>query len=213
MDSKLFAEILLRTQSVKVSTNPPFTYTSGIKSPIYCDNRRLISFVEERKQVVKGFKELIVNNNLNPSYLAGTATAAIPWAAFLAYEMDLPMVYVRPEPKAHGTGKQIEGVLPEGAKVLVVEDLVSTGGSSIKTAKVIRNEGKSEVIGVVSIMTYQMPKANQGFNEANLNLKTLTNFEILMNVAKNSGALSEADYKLAIEWNKDPENWGTNFKL
>lgn len=204
---QIISEILLKTASVKISTNPPFTYTSGIKSPIYCDNRRLISFVEDRNVVVKAFQQLIESSNLKPDFLAGTATAAIPWAAFLAQEMNLPMVYVRPEPKAHGTGKQIEGVLKENSKVLVVEDLVSTGGSSIKTANVIRNEGKSEVLGVVSIMTYGMPKAVKGFKDAALDLKTLTDFETLMSLVRETGALSEEEYKLAIEWNKDPENW------
>jgi orotate phosphoribosyltransferase len=207
MNPKIFAEILLKTESVKISTNPPFTYTSGIKSPIYCDNRKLISFVEERKIIIEGFKKLIKDSGFKADYLAGTATAAIPWAAFVAYDMGLAMVYVRPKPKAHGTGKQIEGYLKEGSKVLVIEDLVSTGGSSIKTAQVLQNEGKSEVIGVLSIMTYDMPKAHSQFKEANVDLKTLTNFATLMELVKETGALTEDQYKLALEWNKDPENW------
>ncbi|OGJ50963.1 orotate phosphoribosyltransferase [Candidatus Peregrinibacteria bacterium RIFOXYB2_FULL_32_7] len=207
MDSKLIANILLSTKSVKISTNPPFTYTSGIKSPIYCDNRRLISFVEERKEILKGFKDLIKRNGFQPDCLAGTATAAIPWAAFLAQDLDLPMVYVRPQKKEHGAGKQVEGVLKSGQKVLIVEDLISTGGSSINSAQAVKEEGKCEVLGVLAIMTYDMPKAKKAFESANLKLDTLTNFDTLMNVVAESGALKEDEVALAREWNHDPEGW------
>ncbi len=207
MISQEIARILLDTKSVKLSTNPPFTYTSGIKSPIYCDNRKLISFVVERERILEGFISIIKNMPVQPDVLGGTATAAIPWAAFLAEKLKLAMVYIRPEPKGHGAGKQIEGVLTEGSKVLIIEDLISTGGSSINSANAIRNEGKSSVLGVLAIMTYNMPKAIANFQDAVVNVQVLTDFETLMSVAKDSGALNEQDYQLACEWNKNPENW------
>ena len=124
-----------------MSIDPPFTWVSGIKSPVYCDNRRMIAFVEERKLVVEAFKKLIEEKGLKPDVIGGTATAAIPWAAFLAYDLGLPMIYIRPEKKEHGAGKQIEGHLDPGQNVLIVEDLISTGGSSVKAAEAVRNEG------------------------------------------------------------------------
>ena len=129
--AKEIAQILLEKQAVKISTDPPFTWTSGMKSPIYCDNRLLISYPEERKKILEGFKNLIAENNLEFDVIGGTATAAIPWAAFLAFDLDKPMVYIRPKPKGHGAGRRVEGTMEKGSRVLIVEDLISTGGSSI----------------------------------------------------------------------------------
>ncbi len=127
---KEIAKILLEKNAVKISTDPPFVWTSGLKSPIYCDNRLLVSYIDSRKKIITGFKKLIEDQNLEFDVIAGTATAAITWAAFLAAELDKPMVYVRPKPKGHGTGKQVEGTMSDGSRVLIVEDLFSTGGSS-----------------------------------------------------------------------------------
>ena len=137
--AKEIAGILLDIGAVKVSINPPFTWTSGIKSPVYCDNRKLISHPSARKQIVESFVEMMREQNMKPEFLGGTATAAIPWAAFLAHELNLPMVYIRPEKKAHGAGRQVEGDLPSGKRVLIVEDLISTGGSSVAPLAYRRN--------------------------------------------------------------------------
>lgn len=146
--SRDVASALLSISAVKVSMDPPFTWVSGIKSPVYCDNRMMISHVAERQIVVDGFKKLIEALPYDPDYIGGTATAAIPWAAFLAQELGKPMIYIRPEPKGHGAGKQIEGDLRAGSKVLIIEDLISTGGSSVKAAEAVRNEGSCEVADI-----------------------------------------------------------------
>ena len=203
--AKQIAQILLEVKAVKVSTNPPFTWTSGIKSPIYCDNRVLIAYPKQRKVIVDGFKKIIEEQNLEFDYVAGTATAGIPWAAFLAHEINKPMIYIRPEPKAYGAGKQIEGFLPADQKILLIEDLISTGGSSLKAVQAIENEGKGKVVSVFSIMNYEMDKAKQAFKNANLNLVSLTNFSVLAGEAKEMGYIE--DINLVLEFQADPENW------
>lgn len=202
------AENLLKREAVRVSMNPPFTWTSGIKSPIYCDNRKMIAFVEERRAVVEAFVAMVREKGGNPDVIGGTATAAIPWAAFVAYEMDLSMIYIRPEKKEHGAGKQIEGYLEPGKKVLIIEDLISTGGSSVNAAEAVRNEGGCVVEDVFAIVTYQMAKAEQAFDAANLRLSTLTDFTTLMARAKEMGNLSEEELAKVLEFGKDPAGWG-----
>ncbi len=205
------AQILLETKAVKISIDPPFTWTSGITSPIYCDNRILISFPGKREAIVNAFCELV--KPLKPDCIAGTATAGIPWASFVAYELDLPMVYVRPEPKAHGVGKQIEGYLPEGQKVVLVEDLISTGGSSIKVAKVLQEQGKADVISVLAIVTYEMAASKKTFEEAKIPLTTLTNFTSLLDEVKKQGYLDESQVKTVLEFSKDPPGWWSKLSL
>jgi len=202
------AEILLKIRAVTLSLDPPYTYTSGIKSPIYCDNRLLISYPTERQAVIDGYKKLIDENNLVFDVIGGTATAAIPWAAFLAQDLEKPMVYIRPKPKGHGGGKQVEGTMEKGAKVLIVEDLISTGGSSIKSAGACKREFDADVVGVLAIFTYEMEKAKDGFNDADLNHFTLSNFSTLVDVAAQNGTLKENDKETVLAWNKDPQNWG-----
>lgn len=204
---KAVAENLLKKEAVRVSVNPPFTWTSGIKSPIYCDNRKMISFVEERQVVLDGFKALIKEKNIEFDVIGGTATAAIPWAAFLAQELGVPMIYIRPEKKQHGAGKQIEGVLEAGKKVLIVEDLISTGGSSVKAAQAVRDEGQCEVEYIMAIVTYGFDKSQQAFREANLKMETLTNFDNLVSSAAEMGSISEGDIATVLEFAKDPVNW------
>ena len=145
MSARQVAEILLNVNAVKLNVKEPFTYTSGIVSPIYTDNRVLISYPEERKFIVDGYINLIKERGLKPEYIAGTATAGIPWAAFVAERLDLPMVYVRNKPKGHGAGKQIEGMLPEGKSVLIIEDLVSTGGSSLNSVQAKKDSGTNQL--------------------------------------------------------------------
>ena len=204
--ARLIAKELLKTESVKISLEPPFTWTSGIKSPIYCDNRRLISFPEARELIVSEF--MVAIDHFQPEVIAGTATAAIPWAAFVAYKMGLPMVYVRPQPKEHGAGKQIEGVLEMNKKVVLVEDLISTGGSSLRAVEALQNEGQANVRGVVAIMTYQMEKADKAFSDFGMPLKTLTDFEHVLAEVKEEGYLNDEQVQTVLEFRNDPQAWG-----
>lgn len=204
---------LLRKEAVRVSINPPFTWTSGIKSPIYCDNRKMIAFPEERRAVVEGFKNLIAEKGLKFDVIGGTATAAIPWAAFLAYELDMPMIYIRAEKKEHGAGKQIEGYLEAGKRVLIVEDLISTGGSSCSAAQAVRDEGGCVVEDIVAIVTYGMGAAAENFAKADLNIHTLTDFSHIVEKAAEMGAISAGDMEMVKAFAQDPAGWGGKMGL
>ncbi|MBU1018480.1 MAG: orotate phosphoribosyltransferase [Patescibacteria group bacterium] len=215
--SRDIAQALLDIGAVKISIDPPFQWVSGIKSPVYCDNRMLISHPETRDLIVKAFAGLIDRKVRDeeleePDYIAGTATAAIPWAAFLAYELGKPMVYIRPEKKKHGTGKQIEGDLRPGSKVLIMEDLISTGGSCIKAAQAVKEEGRSEVIGVFAIVTWELAKSVENFNRAGLYLKTLTNFTELVGLAVEQGQIAGDNLDNIYKFNRDPQGWWESFK-
>lgn len=202
------ARNLLSKGAVKVSIDPPFKWTSGILSPIYCDNRLMIAFPEERRAVVEGFKALIAERGLKPDVIGGTATAAIPWAAFLAYEMGLPMIYIRPEKKEHGAGKQIEGYLEKGKKVLIVEDLVSTGGSSVAAVEAVREEGGCTVEDVFAIVTYGMDKARVAFDDAGVRLTTLTDYATIVELAREMGVVPEDKLQTVLDFAMDPPGWG-----
>ncbi len=206
--SKEIAKNLIEKEAVKVKIDPPFTWVSGIKSPVYCDNRKMIAFPEERKAVVEGFKKLIEETGVKFDVIGGTATAAIPWAAFLAYDLGVPMIYIRPEKKDHGAGKQIEGYLEPGQRVLIVEDLVSTGGSSVQAAEAVRNEGGCTVEDIFSIVTWEMPKAIERFEEAGLNLKTLTGYTDIIGYAAESGAIPADQLDTVLKFKEDPAAWG-----
>lgn len=205
--AKEIALKLLERGAVRLSPREPFTWASGIKSPIYCDNRLMIAFVEERKAIVQGFKRMIAQLDSQPEVIGGTATAAIPWAAFVAYELDLPMIYIRPQKKEHGAGKQIEGFLPAGKRVLILEDLVSTGGSSIEAAQVVREEGKCEVTDILAIMQYGLPGALERFQTAGIKLDTLTDYVTLASVASDNGFISAEDLKVIEDFQADPAGW------
>lgn len=206
--SRDIAENLLKREAVKVSIDPPFTWVSGIKSPVYCDNRKMISFVEERKAVVDGLITLMKEKGLNPDVIGGTATAAIPWAAFLAYELGLPMIYIRPEKKEHGAGKQIEGSLEAGQTVLIVEDLISTGGSSVKAAEAVREEGGCTVEDIFAIVTWEIPKSKVRFEEANIKLTTLTDYTNIIGLAAETGAIPEDQLEKVLQFKESPAEWG-----
>ncbi len=206
MHEKQVAKILLETKAVSLRTNPPYTWTSGILSPIYTDNRILISFPKEREQIVDFLIDLIEKNKIKADVIAGTATAGIPWAAFIAQKMKKPMVYVKKEAKEYGKEKQIEGQLEKGVEVVVVEDLISTGGSSLQAVQALRDAG-CIVNNCVAIFTYQMKKSDDAFLEKKCKNHTLTNFSALVELASANNYISSNEKKAILTWNKDPENW------
>ncbi len=205
---KEIAKDLLKIQAVKLSPNEPFTWASGIKSPIYCDNRLTISYPKIRTAIAKGIAELISERYPKVEVIAGTATAGIPHAAWIAAELDLPLVYVRSKPKDHGRGKQIEGVLHPGAKTVVIDDLLSTGGSVLKAVKAAQNEG-ADVLGVGAIFSYQLQAIVDNFRQADLSYFTLTNYSELLEAAVETNYISTTERAALEKWRHDPENWST----
>ncbi len=205
---KEIAKDLLKIQAVKLSPNEPFTWASGIKSPIYCDNRLTISYPKIRTAIAKGIAELISEKYPKVEVIAGTATAGIPHAAWIAAELDLPLVYVRSKPKDHGRGKQIEGVLHPGAKTVVIDDLLSTGGSVLKAVKAAQNEG-ADVLGVGAIFSYQLQAIVDNFRQADLSYFTLTNYSELLEAAVETNYISTTEREALEKWRHDPENWST----
>ncbi len=199
------AKILFDLKAVKINVKDPFTFSSGIKSPIYCDNRVILGYPEAREQIVQGFLSIIDAENTD--VIAGVATAGISWAAFIAEKLGKPMAYVRSKPKGHGVGRQIEGAETAGKRVAVIEDLISTGGSSINAAEVLRKSG-AESVEVKAIFSYNFKSAFENFEKISCKWDTISNFDILIELLKNEKYLSEAEAKTALEWNKNPENWG-----
>ena len=214
MGSRDFAGMLLDAKAVKISFDPPFTYASGLRAPIYTDNRVLISFVKERSMVVEGMiakaKELGLSSDV---VYAGTATAGIPWASFVADRLAASMVYVRPKPKDHGAGKQIEGFIASGSSAVVIEDLVTTGGSSLATVEVLRREGGSKVEHMFAIFTYGFEKMYQSFEEAGVQLHVLTDFPTLLEVARERGDITDDQYAKILDYKSDPEGWAERMKV
>lgn len=200
------AQNLLAIKAVFLSPNEPFTWASGIKSPIYCDNRLTMSFPKVRRLIAKGLAEKIKKQFPEVEVIAGTATAGIPHAAWVAEILDLPMVYIRSKAKVHGKGNQIEGQITPGQKMVVIEDLISTGGSVLEACQAAKREG-ADVLGVAAIFTYELPKGATNFNTAKLPLVTLTNYTTLIQTALEEGYISEADLALLTAWKHDPENW------
>jgi orotate phosphoribosyltransferase len=197
------AKALLKNGAVKVSLENLFTWTSGISSPIYCDNRLLVSEVSARNLILDKFIEKISQENLQPEIIAGTATAGIPWASFLAERMQLPMVYVRPKPKSHGSGKQVEGTMKRGAKVLIIEDLFSTGNSSIVSAKACQREFEAEIISIGAIFSYGFPTCKENFETANFPYFSLENFANLLQ----SLELNQKDKEDLEKFIANPQGW------
>lgn len=203
------AKDLLEIEAVFLSPNQPFTWASGIKSPIYCDNRITMSYPKVRKEIARGLAEKIKQEFPEVEVIAGTATAGIPHAAWVAEILDLPMVYIRSKAKAHGKGNQIEGRIFEGQKMVVIEDLISTGGSVLEAAEAAKREG-ADVLGVAAIFTYELPKGKANFEAAGLPLVTLTNYSVLIEFALENKTIDETELALLKEWKKDPENWVTD---
>lgn len=201
------AEKLLDIKAVALNLNDPFTWSSGLRSPIYCDNRLTLSFPEVRKEIAAGLQAIILDKFPEAELIAGTATAGIPHAAWVSDNMELPMCYVRSKAKGHGKGKQIEGKADKGQKVVVVEDLISTGGSAITAVKALREAG-CEVLGVAAIFTYQLQKGKEMLAEEHIEAYTLTDIEALTEVAVEKGYIQEEDMNKLIEWRKDPAEWG-----
>lgn len=195
------AKALLDIEAVKLQPNDPFTWASGIKSPIYTDNRKIISFPEERQVVVAGLVDLIKTHYPDVQVIGGVATAGIPHAAWVAQEMNLPLIYVRAKPKDHGTGKQIEGALTQGQKVVLIDDLISTGGSVLGAVKATRAEA-GDVIGVVSIFSYELPAADNNFAAAQTSFASLSNFSSLLQVAQRSGKITADELTMIQKWHQ-----------
>lgn len=205
--AELIANILLEIGAVTLNTKEPYRYTSGILSPIYCDNRLLISYPEKRKHVIQGFVDLIDESGIDYDVIAGTATAGIPHAAWIADRLNAPMVYIRSKAKEHGKKSRIEGVLEKDAQTVIIEDLISTGGSSVSAGEAVREEG-GVVSHCVAIFTYEMKKAKEHFAEAKIELHSLTNFSTLVEVASAQGYIATEEREKILAWNQDPEGWG-----
>lgn len=203
---KAFAAKLLNVKAIKLQPNDPFTWASGWKSPFYCDNRKTLSFPELRSYVKLELTHAVLEHFAEADVVAGVATGAIAQGALVADALGLPFVYVRSKAKDHGMGNLIEGELPAGAKVVVVEDLISTGGSSLKAVEAIRRAG-CEVVGMVASYTYGFPVAKQAFDEAGVKLVTLTDYEHVVAEAAETGYISESDVEMLHKWRKDPANW------
>ena len=204
---KTIAKDLLTIEAVSLSPNAPFTWASGIKSPIYCDNRITMSYPKVRREIAQGLADLIKTNYPDAEVIAGTATAGIPHAAWVADLLDLPMVYIRGKAKEHGKGNQIEGRISPNQKMVIIEDLISTGGRVIEAAVASKNEG-ADVIGTAAIFTYELPTGLANFKDNKLSFHTLTNYSTLIDVALEMGSIKAEDITLLKEWKKDPASWG-----
>ena len=204
---KEMAAKLLKIKAIKLQPQEPFTWASGWKSPIYCDNRKVNSYPEVRTYVKLHLAQLVLKNFAEAEAVAGVATGAISQGALVADVLGLPFAYVRPKPKDHGMGNQIEGELAAGTKVVVVEDLISTGGSSLKAVEALRQAGV-EVLGMVASHTYGFAVAEEAFKEAGVTLYTLTDYEHVISEAAETGYVTEADLELLREWRKNPAEWG-----
>ena len=205
MLAREIAESLLKIKAVTiVDENNLFTWVSGIKSPVYCDNRMTISYPEVRDKIAEGFANIIKANYPEVEIIAGTATAGIPHAAWVAQKLNLPMVYVRSSAKEHGKGKQTEGVLPEGAKVVLIEDLLSTGGSSMKACEALTDEG-ANVMAVLAIFSYNFPQVDEIFMGKKIPYATLTDYETLLPIAVEMGYVEADSLETLLKWSKDPK--------
>ena len=205
-DAVVIAEKLLQVKAVQLNPSQPYTWASGWKSPIYCDNRKVLSFPYIRDFIKSELCNVIFEQFENTDLLAGVATAGIPWGAMAADQLKLPFIYVRPKPKEHGLGNQIEGECKEGQKVLVIEDLVSTGKSSLQAVDALQSKGL-EVIGMVSIFNYGFNQAKEQFEQRKLPYISLTDYPTLIQLALRDGLIGQSESELLEQWRKDPANW------
>jgi orotate phosphoribosyltransferase len=205
-NEKAVAEKLLQVKAIQLNLAKPFTWASGWKSPIYCDNRRVLSFPFVREFIKSEMCNVIFDQFDEGALLAGVATAGIAWGAMAADQLKLPYIYVRPKPKEHGLGNQIEGYYEAAQKVVVIEDLISTGKSSLQVVEVLRAQGLN-VIGMVSIFTYGFSLAAEQFASAGVPLRSLTNYQTLINLAVEKQLFTPDEQAILLKWQADPGNW------
>lgn len=206
-NEKAVAEKLLQVQAIKLSPEQPFTWASGWKSPIYCDNRKVLSFPYVRDFIKSELCSVIFEQYPEATVLAGVATAGIPWGAMAADQLKLPFIYVRPKPKEHGLGNQIEGSLEPGQRVLVIEDLISTGKSSLQVVDVLKAAG-AEIVGMISIFNYGFEAATNACANAGVKTSSLTNYPTMIELAIEKGLVTADTKETLLNWSKDPSNWG-----
>ncbi len=199
------ASILYDIGAIIFRPKQPFKYDSGILSPVYTDNRLIISYPKEREKVITLLTQEVKKIGI-PDIVAGTATAGIPHAAFIAQNLKIPMVYVRSEPKTHGKGNQVEGKIRRGQKVIIIEDLISTAGSSVRAAKALRKLG-AKVADEVAIFTYRLKESEDNLKKNKINLHVLTDLEHSVNIAVKKGFLKKDQVQVILDWAKDPQNW------
>ncbi|HAL65059.1 MAG: Orotate phosphoribosyltransferase [Bacteroidetes bacterium 38_7] len=204
--AKKVAENLLQIKAVKLNINQPFTWASGLKSPIYCDNRIALSYPKIRTFIRQEMVKLISDEFGSPDVIAGVATSGIPYGILVAQDLGLPFVYVRQAEKNHGLGNLIEGIVEDGQSVIVIEDLVSTGGSSLKAVEALRKAGCT-IKGMVAIFSYDFETANEAFKEAKIRLLTLTDYDTLIEQALVNNYISQKDIESLIAWRQQPEKW------
>ena len=200
------AEKLLQINAVKLSPEKPFTWASGWRSPIYCDNRKVLSHPFIRDYIKSELCNVVFERYSGADLIAGVATAGIAWGAMVADQLKLPFIYVRPKPKEHGLGNQIEGEYNQGQKVVIIEDLVSTGKSSLQVVEVLKKEGLG-IQGMVSIFNYQFDAGTQAFEKAGVDLVSLTDYTTLLQLAEQKGFIQPAQQEILLNWRKDPANW------
>lgn len=205
-NERAVAEKLLQINAIKLNPAEPFTWASGWKSPIYCDNRKVLSFPYIREFVKSEMCNVVFEKFPEASLLAGVATAGIAWGAMAADQLKLPFIYVRPKPKEHGMGNQIEGFYEEGQQTVVIEDLVSTGKSSLQVVDVLEKSGLN-VVGMVSIFTYGFPEAEKAFSARNLTYFSLTNYPTLIELAIDKSIVTPEQQGILLNWRADPSNW------
>jgi orotate phosphoribosyltransferase len=201
------AKQLLAIDTIKIQPEAPFTWASGWKAPIYCDNRKALSFPETRKLICRYFTKLVREKYPDAEVIAGVATGAIAHGVLVAEALNLPFIYIRSKPKGHGLENLIEGDLQPGAKVVIIEDLVSTGSSSLAAAEAVRNYG-AEVLGMLAIFTYNFPQAAKNFEEAGIELTTLSNYNTLLKIAHQEGEITDIQLESLNNWRKNPDTWG-----
>lgn len=202
------AEFLLQIKAIKLDNNHPFTWASGLKSPIYCDNRKILSYPKIRTYIRQEFIKMYNELYNSTDVIAGVATGAIAHGVLVAQDLGLPFVYVRAAEKKHGLSNKIEGVIESGQSVVVVEDLVSTGMSSLEAVAALRDAG-CNVKGMIAIFSYDLPVANENFKKANVKLHTLTDYNILVKQALRNKSISDSDMDSLAQWREDPEKWGS----
>ena len=204
------AELLLQIKAIKLKPQEPFTWSSGMQSPIYCDNRILLSYPLIRNYIKEEMAKQVEQLYSKPDIIAGVATGAIGIGALVADVLGLPFVYVRPQPKSHGRQNQIEGQIDPNRTVVVIEDLISTGQSSLNAVKALQDEAQAHVKGLLAIFSYGFKTAEQNFKDAKINFNTLSNYECLIKKAYDTRYLSQDEMKLLQSWHTDPENWSAN---